>query len=88
MTGFSFGNLFDAQRSVEYCYPWLDIYQGMQELSMLDAIYEQALEEEDNEIRNEYLKWVKRKQYSLLSAIEQSKQYAVANEMYWLESEH
>lgn len=88
MTGFSFGNLFDAQRSVEYCYPWLDIYQGMQELSMLDAIYDQALEEEDNEVRNEYFKWVKRKQYSLLNAIEQSKQYAVSNEMYWLEPEH
>lgn len=88
MTGFSFGSLFNAEKITEYCYPWLDIYQGIHELSMLDAIYELAIEEENNELQMEYLKWVKRKQYSLLSAIEQSKQRALLNEMYWLDVEN
>ena len=88
MTGFSLGNLFDAEKSAEYCYPWLDIYQGIQELSMLGAISELALEEEDIVLQAEYFKWVKRKQFSLLSAIEQSKQRAITNEMYWLDPEN
>ena len=86
MTGFSLGNLFDVEKSATYCYPWLDIYQGIQELSMLEAIYELALEEENDEVKTEYFKWIKRKQYSLLSAIEQSKQRALTNQMYWLEA--
>lgn len=88
MTGFSLGNLFSTEKSVEYCYPWLDIYQGIQELSMLETIQELALSEEDNEAQIEYFKWVQRKQYSLLSAIEQSKQRAITNDMYWVELEH
>tara|TARA_R110001583_G_scaffold6499_2_gene32844 strand:+ start:30558 stop:32069 length:1512 start_codon:yes stop_codon:yes gene_type:complete len=87
MTGFSFGSLFNAEKITEYCYPWLDIYQGIHELSMLDAIYELAVDEENSESQTEYFKWVKRKQYSLLSAIEQSKQRALLNEMYWLDAE-
>ena len=87
MTGFSFGSLFNAEKITDYCYPWLDIYQGINELSMLDAIYELAVDEENSEVQTEYFKWVKRKQYSLLSAIEQSKQRALLNEMYWLDAE-
>jgi triphosphatase len=85
MTEFSLGNLFNAQKSTVYCYPWLDIYQGIQELSMLETINELALEETRHETQTEYFKWIKRKQYSLLSAIEQSKQRALSNPMYWLE---
>jgi len=88
MTGFSFGNLFSTERIVEYCYPWLDIYQGVHELSMLNTIYELAFDEDNSETKNEYLKWVKRKQYSLLSAIEQSKQRALLNEMYWIDPDN
>ncbi|TEW53901.1 CYTH and CHAD domain-containing protein [Psychromonas sp. RZ22] len=88
MTELSLGNVFDFEKCTKYCYPWLDIYQGMMELSMLDAIYELAADEDEGEIQAEYFKWVKRKQDSLLSAIEQSKQRAVMNEMYWLEPEN
>lgn len=87
MTGLSVGNVFDPELCVEYRYPWLDIYEGIRELSMLDAIYEIAADEEDSETQYEYFKWVKRKQDSLLSAIEQSKQRAFANELYWIASE-
>lgn len=83
MTGLSFGNVFDSELCQDYRYPWLDIYEGIQELSMLDVIYELAADEEDSEVQYEYFKWVKRKQDSLLSAIEQSKQRALTNEMYW-----
>lgn len=87
MVGLSLGNVISAQKSVLYRYPWLDIYQGIQELSMLDAIYEVAAEEKNSKTQYEYFKWVKRKQDSLLRAIEQSKQQALLNEMYWLNLE-
>lgn len=87
MTAFSLGNLFNADKSAVFFYPWFDIYQGLQELSMLETIHELALEEEKSETQIEYLKWVKRKQFSLLSAIEQSKQRALSNELYWQEAE-
>jgi len=88
MTGLSLGTLFDSKKCAEYRYPWLDIYQGLLELSMLNTVYELALDEEDSDIQHEYLKWVKRKQNSLLNAIEQSKQRALKNEMYWIDLEH
>lgn len=88
MVGLSLGNVISAQKSVEYRYPWLDIYQGIQELSMLDAIYDVAADEQDSQIQYEYFKWVKRKQDSLLSAIEQSKQQALLKDMYWLDLEN
>jgi len=84
MTGLSFGHRFNSTICAEYRYPWLDIYQGLLELSMLDRIYELALDEKEIEVQSEYLKWVKRKQASLLSAIEQSKQRALTNDVYWL----
>jgi len=88
MTGFSLGNLFNAEKSAIYCYPWLDIFQGIQELTMLEIINELAILEETSEIQTEYFKWVKRKQFSLLSAIEQSKQRALSNDMYWVKLEN
>ena len=88
MTELSIGNVFDAERSRQYSYPWQDIYQGILELSMLNTIYELAVSEEDLEAQHEYFKWVKRKQDSLLSAIEQSKQQALLNEIYWLDIEN
>jgi triphosphatase len=88
MTGLSLGNLFDREECTQYRYPWLDIYQGLLELSMLNHIQELALDEENSEVRHEYMKWVSRKQNSLLSAIEQSKQRALTNQKYWLDVEN
>lgn len=87
MTGLSLGHMFNPTMCAEYRYPWLDIYQGILELSMLDTISEFATDEADNEVQEEYFKWVKRKQDSLLSAIEQSKQRALSNDQYWLSNE-
>ena len=87
MTGLSLGILFDATSCAEYRYPWLDVYQGILELSMLDTVYEFALDEKDGAVQDEYFKWMQRKQESLLSAIEQSKQRALSNERYWLNIE-
>lgn len=87
MTGLSLGQIFDVTLCTEYRYPWLDIYQGVLELSMLNTVSELAADEEDEEVKQEYFKWVKRKQHSLLSAIEQSKQRALSNEKYWLINE-
>jgi len=87
MTGLSFGHMFDETLCAEYRYPWLDIYQGTLELSMLNTVYDFASDEEDLDAKHEYFKWVKRKQDSLLSAIEQSKQRALSNEKYWADIE-
>ena len=88
MTGLSLGYMFNTTLCAVYRYPWLDIYQGLLELSMLDTIYDLALDEKELEVQREYFKWVKRKQASLLSAIEQSKQRALINEKYWLDIEN
>ncbi|MDA7745941.1 CYTH and CHAD domain-containing protein [Psychromonas sp.] len=87
MTGLSVGTVFNSS-NISYYYPWLDMYEGIQELTMLDAIDEFATDEEDIEVQSEYFKWVKRKQASLLSAIEQSKQHALSSDMYWIKIEN
>jgi len=88
MTGLSLGHMFDETLCAEYRYPWLDIYQGTLELSMLNTVSELASDESEPEVQEEYFKWVKRKQESLLSAIEQSKQRALSNEKYWIDIEN
>ena len=88
MTGLSLGHMFNETLCAEYRYPWLDIYQGTLELAMLNTVSEFASDETDTEVQEEYFKWVKRKQGSLLSAIEQSKQRALSNEKYWIDIEN
>lgn len=79
----SLGNVFSKQESETFYSPWLDMKQGLDEFSMLNLIAEVADDENDNALQSEYLKWVKRKQDSLLHAMQQSKQQALLKIAYW-----
>ena len=82
LTGVSVANLFCKENSRAFYSPWLDIREGMKELAMLNLITEIATEEE-GEIQIEYFRWIKRKQETLLHALEQSKQQALTKAVFW-----
>jgi triphosphatase len=82
LTGLSVANLFHMENSSAFYSPWLDIKEGMKELAMLNIIADIATEEE-GEIQIEYFRWIKRKQDTLLHALEQSKQQALIKELFW-----
>lgn len=83
LTGLSLGNVFSKQSSDAFRSPWLDIKQGLDEFSMINLINEIAHDENDDALQSEYLKWIKRKQESLLHALQQSKQQALLKPAYW-----
>ena len=83
LVGLSVGNLFTPEKSVVFRSPWLDIKQGLKELAMINVIADFAEQEADTERQCEYYKWIKRKEESLLHALEQSKEQALLKEPYW-----
>jgi len=83
LTELSLGNIFSKQKSDTFLSPWLDIKHGLDEFSMLNLISEAAEDEHDKTLQAEYLKWLKRKQDSLLNAMQQSKQQALLKVAYW-----
>jgi len=83
LIGLSLGNVFSKQKSDSFRSPWLDIKEGLNELSMLNVITEIAHDEESNTTQHEYFKWIKRKENSLLNALQQSKQQALIKDVYW-----
>lgn len=83
LLGLCVGNLFCAQKSSTFHSSWLDIKQGIKELAMVNVVAEYAEHETDKRLQAEYLKWVTRKQNSLLSALQQSKQQAMLKKNYW-----
>lgn len=83
LIGLSVGNVFSKQQSEIFRTPWLDIKQGLNEFSMLNLINEIILDEDDERLKKECLKWIKRKESSLLHALQQSKQQALLKSPYW-----
>jgi triphosphatase len=83
LTGLSLGNVFSKQTSDAFRSPWLDIKSGLNEFAMLTLMSEIADDEQDQSLQSEYLKWIKRKQDSLLHALQQSKQQALLKPTYW-----
>lgn len=85
LTGLCVGNVFPEQACEAFRSPWLDVKQGLDEFSMLDLINE-IVEEEKNDpsLQEECLKWIKRKENSVLHALHQSKQQALLKSGYWL----
>ncbi|ABM02050.1 adenylate cyclase [Psychromonas ingrahamii 37] len=83
LLGLCLGNLFPAQKSNTFHSSWLDIKQGIKELAMVNIVAEYAEFETDKRLQAEYLKWVTRKQNSLLHALQQSKQQAMLKKSYW-----
>jgi triphosphatase len=83
LIGLSLGNVFSEKKRDQFHSHWADIKQGLNEFSMINLINEIALDETDNALQYDYLKWVKRKENSLLSALQQSKQQALLKAVYW-----
>jgi len=83
LVGLSVGNLFLPEDSAAFRSPWLDIKQGMKEISMLNFIADFSEQEEDLEIKEAYSKWITRKKDSLRHALDQSKQQALLKSPYW-----
>ncbi|MCG6201595.1 CYTH and CHAD domain-containing protein, partial [Psychromonas antarctica] len=84
LIGLSLGYLFPEEKTSVFRSLWLDIKQGLKECAMINAIEDFADQETDLLRRAEYLKWIKRKEESLLHALEQSKNQALLREVYWL----
>jgi len=85
LVGLSVGSLFLEEKSSIFHSPWLDIKQGLNELAMINVISDLSEEEQDKEVQEEYVKWIRRKQNSLLHALEKSKEQALLKELYWLD---
>ncbi|MGB5444970.1 MAG: CYTH and CHAD domain-containing protein [Psychromonas sp.] len=83
LLGLSVDNLFPVDKSAAFHSPWLDIRQGNAELAMVHVIAEHAEHETDKVLQNEYMKWVKRKQDSILQALQQSRVQALSKAFYW-----
>ena len=83
LVGLSVGNLFSQENSAAFRSPWLDIKQGMKEISMINFIADFSEQEDDLATKEAYSKWIKRKKDSLRHALEQSKQQALLKLPYW-----
>ncbi|WP_448211280.1 CYTH domain-containing protein [Colwellia sp. MEBiC06753] len=80
-TGSWYGSLFDVTYRENYRRTWIDVFQGIEELSTLILLQKQleALEERATKLEN----WLHNKIDNLLLAIEHSYQAASTIEPYW-----
>ncbi|WP_369433990.1 hypothetical protein [Psychromonas sp. MME1] len=85
LMGLSVANLFSHDDYFNFYAPWLDIKQGLKELSMIKIVDDFAEIETDKARQLDYFRWIKRKQESLSHALEQSKQQALLKESFWNE---
>ncbi|WP_232785027.1 CYTH and CHAD domain-containing protein [Psychromonas sp. MB-3u-54] len=69
LLGLCVGNLFSGKKSKDFHSSWLNIQQDIKELAMVNVIAEYAELEMDKRLQAEYLKWITRKQNSLLYAL-------------------
>ncbi len=83
MVGTCLSGLFTGQSRDEFRLPWLDILHGIAELKVLTPIYEYLELEQDIATQEKILKWLKRKEASLLIAMEQSRLQAKTLDHYW-----
>ena len=77
--------LYSQERRDIFRLPWLDVLQGMDDLALLVPIHE--LVENDAELddadKAQIVKWLRRKEESLLYAMLQSRQISLGLEPYW-----
>ena len=92
LTSLSFGNIFSKKESDHFHSHWLDIQQGLNELSMLNLISEAVKDEEGGKdeadeqvykLKDGCFTWIKRKEKSVLHALQQSKQQILIKQKYW-----
>ncbi|WP_137674279.1 CYTH domain-containing protein [Agarivorans sp. Toyoura001] len=82
LVGMCVGELFDQELRQEFRLPWVDILSGIEELSLFKPLRE-MLPQLDSEQQQPIEKWVRRKEQSLLNALEFSRQQALQQAVYW-----
>ncbi|MCE2573491.1 CYTH domain-containing protein [Motilimonas eburnea] len=83
LVGACLSGLFPGQLRDEFRLPWNDILHGIEELKVLTPIYDYLEIEQDTATQEKILKWLKRKESSLLLAMEQSRLQAKTLSPYW-----
>ncbi|WP_434356961.1 inorganic triphosphatase [Parasalinivibrio latis] len=84
LTGVCLANLFDQERCNAFRLPWLDVFQGIDDLELLEPVrkLEKEFDEEDNA---QIQKWLARKEESLIHAMTQSQMAGLDLEPYWID---
>jgi triphosphatase len=82
LVGMCVGELFDQELRQDFRLPWVDILSGIEELSLFKPLRE-LMPEQDAELQQAIEKWVRRKERSLLDALEFSRQQALQQAVYW-----
>lgn len=83
LTDLSLGALFFNKKNKKHHSPWVDIQQGLKKLEMINIITEIADSETNKMRKEEMFRWIRRKQESLLHALQKSKEQALLKEAYW-----
>ncbi len=83
MVGACLGSNFDQQARNEFRVPWLDIVKGIEDLELHQPVHELLEQEMDDESQVSIRKWLKRKEKSLIHAMEQSRKQALTLAPYW-----
>nr|WP_086939736.1 inorganic triphosphatase [Thaumasiovibrio occultus] len=83
LTGMCFGKLYDEEVCDSFRLPWYDLLQGIEDLQQLALIGKLLDKQPDPEDREQISKWLSRKQSSLLSAMQQTRDNSLTLDAYW-----
>lgn len=82
MSGTCFASLYDEDKRAAFRMPWLDLLRGIEDLRQLEPIRALA-ERYDDDDRKQLEKWLRRKEESLIYAMDQTRQMGVELIPYW-----
>lgn len=85
LLGTCVASLYDKTRRKAFRLPWLDLLQGIEDLMLLEPVRALVDEIENEDDRVQAVKWLDRKEESLLHAMAQSRQSGLELEPYWID---
>lgn len=84
MAGCCVAALFDEEERETFRLPWLDLLQGIEDIQLLEPVRQLVDDEDlDADERQQIVKWLGRKEESLLHAMLQSRMMGVTLTPYW-----
>ncbi|RXJ70509.1 inorganic triphosphatase [Veronia nyctiphanis] len=83
LTGMCLSSLYDEESRHHFRLPWLDLLQGMEDLQLLEPVRGLASDIDGDEDAAQIEKWLRRKEESLLHAMQQSRYIGVGLTPYW-----
>ncbi|WP_087018886.1 inorganic triphosphatase [Thaumasiovibrio subtropicus] len=84
LTGVCFATLYDEEAREAFRLPWYDLLHGIEDLQQLEQIGRLLEKQPEQEDRDQIGRWLARKQSSLLSAMQQTRDNSLTLEAYWL----